>query len=108
MSTASRRKNTSVITKLTENPYEFPFLQAVRLLERSAVLENNVATNNTSKHKYTFNTQPVACFTPPITEAIRFSTNNALNFSSSEVSNISNHTSTNGKKNGSYLLTLWG
>ena len=39
MSTKGRRKNTSVITQLTEEPYNVSFLQAVRLLERSAVYE---------------------------------------------------------------------
>jgi len=86
MSTTGRRKNTSVISKLAETPYEFPFLQAVRLLERSAALDNNDSKSN--KEKYSFNKHPVALFTPPNTEAIRFRTNHALNFSSSEISKI--------------------
>ena len=88
MPTACRRKNTSVISQLTESPYNFPFLQAVRLLERSAVLDSPVTDNNV-KEKYKFNKQPVALFTPPNTEAIRFKTNNSLNFSSSEIAKIS-------------------
>lgn len=97
MSTASRRKNTSVISRLTEAPYDFPFLQAVRLLERSAILGNNNATK--AKEKYTFNKQPVALFIPPDTETIRFRTNHSLNFSSSEISklNIKNNSKNNKK-----------
>lgn len=80
MSTTSRRKNTSVINKLTERPYEYSFLQAVRLLERSATLGIN--------GKSPFCSQPVARFNPPSTEIIRFHTNHALNFSSAEISEI--------------------
>ena len=84
MSSTGRRKNTSVINKLTENPNNFSFSQAVRLLERSATLEDN-----SGKGKYTFNKQPVALFSPPNTETVRFNVNQALNFSSSEISKIS-------------------
>ena len=84
MSSTGRRKNTSVINKLAEAPNEFSFLQAVRLLERSATLEDN-----SDNGKYTFNKQPVALFSPPNTETIRFKTNQALNFKSSEISKIS-------------------
>ena len=84
MSSTGWRKNTSVITKLTENPNDFSFSQAVRLLERSATLENNGGNG-----KYTFNKQPVAVFSPPNTETIRFNVNQALNFSSSKISKIS-------------------
>lgn len=80
MSTPGRRKNSSVIDRLAEKPYEFSFSQAVRLLERSAVHENKVHNN--------YNTQPVARFTPPQTETIRFKTNNSLNFKSSDISKI--------------------
>ena len=92
MSTASWRKNTSVISQLTETPYEFPFLQAVRLLERSAAFGNN------SGDKYAFNKQPVALFLPPNTETVRFRTNHALNFSSSEISKITERKNTKNKK----------
>lgn len=83
MSTSVRRKNTSVITKLTENPYNFSFLQAVRLLERSAAHENN-----NGKKEVSFSKNPVALFTPPNSETIRFRTNHTLNFASSEIYKI--------------------
>lgn len=92
MSTSGRRKNTSVINALTEAPHDFSFLQAVRLLERSAVLDNN-ETNN-----LTFNSKPVARFSPPTTEAIKFSGNHSLAFSSSEISNITESEGKNNKK----------
>lgn len=103
MSTASRRKNTSVITKLTEEPYNVPFQQAVRLLERSAVLENK--NNN---QKYSFNKQPVALFAPSNTEVIRFSTNNALHFSSSEISKISTSVNTKGNRKWDISVNFMG
>ncbi|GMR16050.1 MAG: type VI secretion system baseplate subunit TssG [Gammaproteobacteria bacterium] len=99
MSTTGRRKNTSVISRLTEAPHDFPFLQAVRLLERSAAFEiNGDNSSKKEKHQYSFNKQPVGIFTPPNTEVIRFSTNPALNFSSSEIHKISK-SSTKNKKN---------
>jgi len=92
MSTTSWRKNTSIINQLSEAPYNFNFLQAVRLLERSAVFGNK-----SKNGKYTFNNQPVALFTPPATETIRFSSNHALNFSSSEISKVSKSTNAKDK-----------
>ncbi len=109
MSSTGRRKNTSVITKLTETPYDFPFIQAVRLLERSAAFANNKnSANNTIKGKYSFNEQPVALFSPPNTEAIRFRTNNALNFSSSEISKITQTSNTKDKKKWELSVNFMG
>jgi len=84
MSTTGRRKNTSVISKLTEEPQNFTFLQAVRLLERSSALDDIEKNDG----KYSFNKNPVALFSPPNTEIIRFHTKQSLNFSSSEISTI--------------------
>lgn len=103
MSTTGRRKNTSVISKLTEDPYNIPFLQAVRLLERSAVF-----SNKTKGHKYKFNNQPVALFSPSNTETIRFSTNNALSFSSSEISKISSSVNTKGNRKWDIKVNFMG
>lgn len=82
MPTPRWRKNTSVIEKLTESPFEFPFLQAVRLLERSVTHKNN-GNKNTDKAQ-----NPVARFSPPSTEVVRFRKNHTLNFSSSEISKL--------------------
>ena len=110
MSTTGRRKNTSVITELTETPYDFSFLQAVRLLERSAVHENNNSNNGESNKTAgsLFNNKPVALFTPPNTEVIRFSTNNALNFSSSEIYKIKERKNTQEKKNWDLSVNFMG
>lgn len=100
MSTTGRRKNSSVIDKLTEQPYDFSFLQAVRLMERSAVLENS--------ENYSFNKNPVALFTPPNTETIRFRTNNALSFSSSEISKIVEKNNNKNKKKWELSVNFMG
>lgn len=100
MSTTGRRKNTSVIAKLTDSPHDFPFLQAVRLLERSATFSGN--------GKYSFNTNPVALFTPPNTETVRFRTNNILSFSSSEISKIIEKKNTKDKKKWEMSVNFMG
>ncbi len=99
MSTARWRKNTSVIARLTDNPYQFPFLQAVRLLERSAVYEKD-----TEQNRAAFNHQPVAQFTPPSSEAVRFRTNHALHFQSAEISHL--HTRQTSKNNKRWELSV--
>ncbi|MDH5179161.1 MAG: type VI secretion system baseplate subunit TssG [Gammaproteobacteria bacterium] len=81
MSTTSRRKSFSVIEELANAPYRFSFFQTVRLLERSAVL-----ANLDGKTKYVKN--PVARYTPPETEVIRFHTQQSLSFPSSENARI--------------------
>jgi len=81
MSSQGWRKNTSITRKVTEAPFDYPFFQAVRLLERSAVLEKAATQSNIA-------TYPVAGFTPPSTESIRFSTHQSLTFPSSEVEHI--------------------
>lgn len=101
MSTASRRKNTSVISKLTEDPYNISFLQAVRLLERSAVLGNK-------NEKHSFNKKPLALFSPSTTEVIRFTTNNTLHFSSSEISKISSSQNVKGNKKWDIAVNFMG
>lgn len=92
MSTPGWRKNTSVINTLTEAPHNFSFLQAVRLLERAAVF-NDKAENNVL-----FNRQPVARYSPPATETIRFKGIHSLAFSSAEISKIAEHHGKNNKK----------
>ncbi len=78
MSSPSRRKNTSVIRQLAEAPYGYSFFQAVRLLERASALS---ADTHTSRN-------PVARFTPPATEILRFHTYQSLRFPASEILSI--------------------
>lgn len=81
MSTKGWRKNTSITRKLIETPYDYQFLQAVRLLERSALFEKETAQSNIACN-------PVAKFAPPLSETVRFKTNQSLAFPSSEINNI--------------------
>lgn len=81
MSSKSRRKNTTVIQKLIEAPFVFTFKQAVRLLERTTMF---ISVNKTA-----FSTNPVARFTPPVSENIRFQSKQSLSFAPSDISKIS-------------------
>lgn len=85
MPTPSWRTNTSVIKQLTENPANFSFTQAVRLLERASVYENRVGNKQLGQN---IAVKPVGRFTPPVSEAIRFLGNPALTFPDSEISTI--------------------
>lgn len=80
MSTTFRRKNTSVIQRLISKPYEFGFKQAIRLLERNACFSNE---KNIKIAK-----QPVARFTPPASEVVRFKSRQSLSFPASEIDTI--------------------
>lgn len=79
MPSPSRRKTATVVQDLTENPQVYSFFQAVRLLERSSTL----AEKNRKK-----SARPVARFTPPGTEAIRFHSKQTLAFPTSEINSI--------------------
>ncbi|MCP4321102.1 MAG: type VI secretion system baseplate subunit TssG [Psychromonas sp.] len=79
MSSPSWRKNTSVVDKLTEHPYQFSFKQAVRILERSNCY--NEQLGNTALHA-------VGRFMPPQAECIRFSSNQSLSFPATEIYSI--------------------
>ncbi len=87
MSTKSRRKNTSVIEHLSESPFDFDFVQAVRLLERFSVLEK--IENGAISDK------PVSKYIPPASEFIRFNTSASLSFSSADIDSIKKHTTAN-------------
>jgi len=80
MSTKSRRKNLSVIEHLSESPFEFGFIQAVRLLERFSVLEK---TEDGS-----LSDRPIAKYMPPTSEFIRFNANASLSFPSADIESI--------------------
>ena len=81
MSSQGWRKNTSITRKLMESAYEYPFLQAVRLLERSAVKEKASTQSGIAVN-------PVAGFVPPGSEILRFSSFQSLAFPSSEVESL--------------------
>ena len=81
MSSQGWRKNTSITRKLKDSAYAYPFLQAVRLLERSAVIEKSEKQSGISVN-------PVAGFVPPASEVVRFSSYQSLAFPSSEVEGL--------------------
>lgn len=81
MSTTGWRKNTPVTEQLCDAPYDYPFVQSVRLLERSAHLQ----TENSS---YKFSKNPVGSFSPPPSESIRFTAQHTLSFPGAEISSI--------------------
>ena len=72
MSPASRRKNSSVIQGLLAKPFDYSFKQAVRLLERAAAYYSGNAP--------AFSKNPVARYTPPSSEVVRFHTRQSLSF----------------------------
>ncbi len=101
MSSQGWRKNTSITRKVAEAPYEYPFLQAVRLLERSAVREKETAQSSIASNA-------VARFTPPSTEAIRFSTHQSLAFPSSEIDQIERSDNSAGTTQWHIIVNLMG
>jgi len=101
MSTKGWRKNTSVTRKVTESPYEFQFLQAVRLLERSTLFEKESTQSNIASN-------PVARFTPPSSESIRFKTNQSLAFPSSEIDKIKRIDKNSGSAQWQMIVNIMG
>lgn len=84
MSTPRRRTRSSVVERLVAQPGDFSFVQAVRLLERAAVFASENQTQDVSQQA----NHPVARFSPPSREAIRFTTDPSLNFPSTEIEKV--------------------
>ena len=101
MSTKGWRKNTSITRKVSEAPYEFEFVQAVRLLERSTVFEKENTQSNISAN-------PIAQFTPPATESLRFKTNQSLAFPSSEIDSVQRVDKNTGSTQWQMVVNLMG
>lgn len=80
MSTASRRKSSTVIKKLTENPGDFSFMQAIRMLERSTVYRVTQAVKK--------NNNSIGKFVPPQSEFVRFSAKHSFSFPASEINSV--------------------
>lgn len=102
MSTSIRRASLSVVEQLLANPQDYAFSQAVRLLERAAMLaqdelpKGEIATS-----------LPVARFSPPAREVIRFHGQHNLTFPSTEIADIrvEKH---NGRRQWQILLNFIG
>lgn len=84
-----RRKSSSVIEELLRAPEEVPFLQAVRLLERSATLANR---SKGPRHNHNI----VGQFTPPASEVVRFHARVSLGFPSHELVKVNEQTTAHG------------
>ena len=80
MSSKSWRKDTSVVKRLVEAPYQYGFNQTVRLLERASKFSN---TDNSF-----FSDKPVSRFFQPTAESIRFISDQSLQFNPGEVSSV--------------------
>ena len=85
MSTPGWRKHTSVTQKLIDSASEYPFLQAVRLLERAAVMSQQEDEKNIAQN---LSHEPLAGFVPPSREFVRFSSFQTLAFPSSEIKKL--------------------
>ncbi|PCK09640.1 MAG: type VI secretion system baseplate subunit TssG [Alteromonadaceae bacterium] len=94
MSNASRRARLSIVERLTQRPQDYSFLQCVRLLERAAVFAHREKTSRVegslddNDHTHAHANLPVARFSPPQSEVLRFFSMHDLNFPSSEVERI--------------------
>lgn len=92
MPTTFRRKGSSVTKALEARIGDYPFYQAVRLLERASLMcaddhqGEGIASN------------PVAKFTPPASELIRFSSHLSLGFPEQELVKLSRDYSTSGQQ----------
>jgi type VI secretion system protein ImpH len=84
MPTESRRKNTSVATRLAEGPAAFSFVQAMRLLERICACEQRLAKVSKANPSLL----PVAGFSPPTREAVRLRGNQSLSFPGAQISSL--------------------
>lgn len=91
MSAPLRRKNSSVIEELLRAPDQVPFVQAVRLLERSATLANKSGGAR-------YNDNIVGQFTPPGSELVRFHAQVSLGFPSHELVRINEQNTTSGAR----------
>lgn len=96
MSTPGRRKDISVVQEIVQAPYKYTFVQAVRLLQRSAIVNSGRAS------------RPVGQFIPPSTEAIRFSTHQSLSFPTAEIESITDTTNSAGEKQWNINVNFMG
>lgn len=77
MPTEKRQQNSAVVQQIQREPGRFDFFQAVRLLERAAQMGDDLAHKN-----------PVARFTPPASECVRFGTRLSMGFPAGEIDSV--------------------
>ncbi len=100
MSSTIRRKSTSLIQKLIKKPSEFSFIQAVRLLERFAFF-SSAKDAKLARH-------PVARFTPPGSEVVRFHSKQSLAFPAAEISSVTVDISNSNQRQSQMLVNFMG
>lgn len=86
MSTASWRKNTSLVRRIEQNPQEFTFIQIVRLLERAANISKQLGQKQLTSASGKLSS--TGHYSQPNKEAIRFAGKQTLGFPESEVSHV--------------------
>ena len=94
-----------------ESPDNFSFFQAVRLLERTAVYQSTTdkLENSPQKNPPTRHTQnPIARFTPPETEIIRFQSHQALRFPATEIVSLDRRKNRSGEQQWRILIDFLG
>lgn len=74
MATSRRRQSFTVIERLRRDPHRFDFFQAVRLIERAAVMAGEGCA-----------LEPVAGSSPPSRELVRFSAQSSLSFIGADI-----------------------
>lgn len=92
MPTKSWRKSVSVVDRILQNPQDFSFFQLVRLLERAGAFLSCEPNMGADAKIAKLESNPVARFTPPSTEIIRFKNNSDLSFPGSAVVDLSKNT----------------
>ncbi|HEY5604451.1 MAG TPA: type VI secretion system baseplate subunit TssG [Gammaproteobacteria bacterium] len=95
MSTTNRRESPSLIDQLTGQPARFQFLQAVRLLQHADHARLQSASQPSAAQKYVRQKpQEIAQYAASINEFIRFHTEQQLAFAASEVTEVTQQSST--------------
>ncbi|MFT6388060.1 MAG: type VI secretion system protein ImpH [Cellvibrionaceae bacterium] len=107
MPPSSRRKDTSITQQLIEQPHDFSFFQSVRILERAAVFLNQAEQKN-NRLLPTYSENPVARFTPPETEALRFHSYQALQFPSSDIFSVQSNKNKSGSTRWDMIVNFLG
>ncbi len=96
MSTQSRRKSTSVIETLAQQPQHYTFFQAVRLIERAELFNTHINTVGQARLRAK---NPIAGFFPPSSETLRLKGTPSFKFPNAEISAIDRNGNTTDSAN---------
>jgi type VI secretion system protein ImpH len=91
MPTQSRRKNSSVIENLINQPQQYTFFQAVRLIERSELFNLSPAKEGRARLRAK---NPIAGFSPPNSETLRIKGNPSFKFPHAEINSLEKNSQT--------------